>query len=81
ILGGRIYKMDIKDRGHAEFGDAKLMRKGAEGSDGGEVNWLKVREELVRSSFSGWATAEVVGGDRKRLAGIASWIRDVLDLG
>jgi len=80
VLGKRIYKLDIKDRGHSEFGDVKLKRKGVEGTDGGEVNWVKVREELVRSSFSGWATAEVAGGDRKRLAGIADWMRDVLDL-
>ena len=80
-LGSRIYKLDIKDRGHREFGDAKQKRKGiTTGTDGGEVNWVKVREELNRVSFSGWATAEVAGGDRKRLTGIAGWMRDVLDL-
>lgn len=80
-LGSRIYKLDIKDRGHREFGDAKQKRKGiTTGTDGGEVNWVKVREELDRVSFSGWATAEVKGGDRKRLTGIAGWMRDVLDL-
>ncbi|MGY8692830.1 MAG: sugar phosphate isomerase/epimerase family protein, partial [Verrucomicrobiia bacterium] len=69
-LGSRIYKLDIKDRGHREFGDAKQKRKGiTTGTDGGEVNWVKVREELNRVSFSGWATAEVAGGDRKRLTG------------
>ncbi len=81
VLGSRIYKLDIKDRGHREFGDAKLKQKGVStGTDGGEVNWVSVREELNHVSFSGWATAEVAGGDRKRLAGIAGWMRDVLDL-
>lgn len=80
-LGSRIYKLDIKDRGHPEFGDARQKRAGiTTGTDGGEVNWLSVREELDRVSFSGWATAEVAGGNRKRLAGIAGWMRDVLDL-
>lgn len=80
-LGSRVYKLDIKDRGHSEFGDAKLKRVGiTTGTDGGEVNWVRVREELDRVSFSGWATAEVAGGDRKRLTGIAGWMRDVLDL-
>jgi len=80
VLGKRIYKLDIKDRGHREFGDAKLKREGiTTGTDGGEVNWESVREELNRVSFSGWATAEVAGGDRKRLMGIAGWMRDVLD--
>ena len=82
VLGKRVYKLDIKDRGHPEFGDAKLKREGIEGgTDGGEVNWAKVREILVANDFSGWATAEVAGGDRNRLAGIAGWMRDVLDLG
>ncbi len=79
VLGARIYKLDIKDRGHAEFGDAKLKREGVTGTDGGEVNWVGVREALGKVSFSGWATAEVSGGDRKRLAGIAGWMRGVLD--
>ena len=80
-LGSRVYKLDIKDRGHREFGDVKLRRKGiATGTDGGEVNWVRVREELNSVSFSGWATAEVKGGDRKRLTGIAGWMRDVLNL-
>lgn len=80
VLEKRIYKLDIKDRGHPEFGDTKLKRKGVVGTDDGEVNWMKVREQLVNSSFSGWATAEVAGGDRKRLAGIAVWMKNVLDL-
>ncbi len=80
ILGKRIYKLDIKDRGHPEFGEAKLKREGAVGTDGGEVHWERVRKHLVDNSFSGWATAEVKGGDRKRLAGIAGWMRDVLDI-
>lgn len=80
-LGSRIYKLDIKDRGHAEFGDARQKRAGiTTGTDGGEVNWVGVREALNRVSFSGWATAEVAGGGQERLAGIAGWMRDVLDL-
>ena len=82
VLGKRVYKLDIKDRGHPEFGDAKLKRAGIEGgTNGGEVNWAAVRKILAANDFSGWATAEVAGGDRKRLAGIAGWMRDVLDLG
>ena len=82
VLGKRVYKLDIKDRGHPEFGDARLKREGIKGgTDGGEVNWAGVREILVANGFSGWATAEVAGGNRDRLAGIARWMRDVLDLG
>jgi len=82
VLGKRPYKLDIKDRGHPEFGDARLKRADAVGgTNGGEVNWAEVRRILAANGFSGWATAEVAGGDRKRLAGIAAWMRDVLDLG
>ncbi len=80
VLGRRVVKLDIKDRGHAEFGDSKLRSKTAIGTDGGEVHWANVRDELSRVNFSGWATAEVKGGDRKRLAGIARWMDQVLGL-
>lgn len=78
VLGARIGKIDIKDRGHKEFGDAKLAKPGAIGTDGGEVHWVNVRKELAKIGFTGWATAEVKGGDRKRLAGIAKWMDGVL---
>lgn len=80
VLGKRVYKLDIKDRGHPEFGEAKLAREGAIGTNAGEVHWQKVRQLLDQNQYSGWATAEVRGGDKKRLAGIATWMRDVLDL-
>ena len=78
VLGKRIGKVDIKDRGHAEYGDQKLRSKTAVGTDGGEVHWQNVRKELANVNFNGWATAEVKGGDRKRLKGIAAWMDQVL---
>ncbi|MDB4657116.1 sugar phosphate isomerase/epimerase [Verrucomicrobiales bacterium] len=81
VLAKRIYKLDIKDRGHAEFGDPKTKRAGiTTGTNGGEVNWADVRKELAEVNFSGWATAEVAGGDEARLTRMAAWMRDVLDL-
>ena len=79
-LGTRIYKLDIKDRGHSEFGDPKIKREGVVGTNGGEVNWERVRDILNSIQFSGWATAEVRGGDRRRLERMAGWMRNVLDL-
>jgi sugar phosphate isomerase/epimerase len=67
--------------GHPEFGDAKMAVKGAVGTDGGEVNWKAVRGELAKVRFDGWATAEVAGGDRHRLGGIAAWMNLVLRRG
>lgn len=80
VLGKQVYKLDIKDRGHAEFGEPKLMREGVIGTNGGEVHWERVRKILEQNKFSGWATAEVAGGDRERLRRMALWMRDVLDL-
>jgi len=80
VLGKQVYKLDIKDRGHAEFGEANLKREGAVGTNGGEVHWERVRKILDRNGFSGWSTAEVRGGDRERLKRMAGWMRDVLDL-
>jgi L-ribulose-5-phosphate 3-epimerase len=77
-LGRRIYKVDVKDRGHVEFGDTKLASKTARGTDGGEVNWREVRAELRAVNYHGWATAEVAGGDRARLARMAVWMDKVL---
>ncbi|QDT02176.1 Xylose isomerase-like TIM barrel [Rubripirellula lacrimiformis] len=80
VLGHRIGKLDIKDRGHAVFGNPKLKSKTAVGTDGGEVHWQKVRQELATVNFSGWASAEVAGGDAQRIAGISHWMDQVLDL-
>lgn len=78
VLGKHIGRIDVKDRGHSEFGDAKLKSKTAQGTNGGEVHWQNVRKELRRINYQGWATAEVAGGDRHRLARMADWMDDVL---
>lgn len=81
VLGQRIGKIDIKDRGHAEFGDSKTASEGVIGTDGGEVHWANVRKELAAIGYDGWATAEVAGGDRERLARMAQWMNGVLRRG
>lgn len=79
-LGHRIEKLDIKDRGHAEFGDVKTKREGAVGTNGGEVHWERVRKHLEEVEYRGWATAEVAGGDRIRLRRMKDWMEDVLSI-
>ncbi len=78
VLGQRIGKIDVKDRGHPEFGDEKLKSKTARGTDGGEVHWENVRKELAAIKYTGFGTAEVRGGDRKRLARMVKWMDRVL---
>ncbi|MGE0537430.1 MAG: sugar phosphate isomerase/epimerase family protein [Pirellulales bacterium] len=79
ILGSRIGKLDIK-----EFSRQKQMneglRKGFDVEIGdGDCDWPAVRQALAEIGYtSGWATAEVPGGDRQRLAEIASRMNQVL---
>jgi L-ribulose-5-phosphate 3-epimerase len=80
VLGQRIHKLDIKEwdeRRHQQEG----LRAGF-GSELGEgtIDWAAVRAELKRLGYRGWATAEVKGGDRARLADIAARMDRVLDL-
>ncbi|MCA9176834.1 MAG: TIM barrel protein [Planctomycetales bacterium] len=80
VLGKRAKKLDIK-----EF-DLKVamnegMRKAFDTPLGeGSIEWPKVREQLRKLDYRGWATAEVRGGDRERLAEIAAQMDRVLDL-
>jgi L-ribulose-5-phosphate 3-epimerase len=54
-LGKRIVKLDCKDWGV----------KGGFGKIGeGDVDWPEVRKALAEIGYTGWATAEVQGGDR-----------------
>ena len=80
VLGQRSRKLDIK-----EF-DLKIamndgMRKAFDVPLGeGSIDWAAVRKELLATDYRGWATAEVRGGDRARLADIAAQMDRVLDL-
>lgn len=80
VLGNRIEKLDIKEFDlTVAMNDG--MRKAFDKPLGeGSVEWDKVRDELAKLDYQGWATAEVRGGDRKRLAEIASQMDNVLQL-
>ena len=70
-LGKRVVKLDVKDWG-IEAGWAKIGE--------GDVNWAKVCASLDEIGFTGWATAEVGGGDRKVLADIKQRMDKVLSM-
>lgn len=60
-LGKRIVKLDCKDWGV----------KGGFGKIGdGDVEWPEVRKALAEIGYTGWATAEVQGGDQAACADI-----------
>jgi hexulose-6-phosphate isomerase len=65
-LGRRIVKLDVKDWGV----------KGGFGKIGeGDVDWPSVRAALKDIGYSGWATAEVGGGNKDRLAEVLENMR------
>lgn len=68
-LGRRIVKLDVKDwsveKGFCEIGE-------------GDVDWPAVREALAEIQFTGWAAAEVGGGDRERMKVISGQMDEVL---
>ncbi len=78
VLGKRIDKIHLK-----EYSLKVAMREGmGKGFDfpmgQGDINWARVREELKKIGFQGWATAEVPGGNRQQLADISAQMDRVL---
>ena len=80
VLGKRIVKLHIKEY-NLKIAMNEGMRQGFDFPLGeGSIQWDRVREELKRIDYQGWATAEVRGGDRQRLAEISEQMDRVLDL-
>lgn len=80
VLGPRSQKLDVK-----EYDLNKAMKEGMQkGFDvplgEGSINWPAVRAELAKINFTGWAAAEVKGGDWAYLADVAKRMDRVLDL-
>ncbi len=71
VLGKRIRKLDIKEY-DLELGKSKGWYEGfkPELLEGG-LPWHDVMVALQELGFSGWATAEIPGGNRDRLKDIA----------
>lgn len=80
VLGNRVKKLDIKEY-DLDVAMNEGMRKAFNKPLGeGSVDWAKVRQQLSKIEYAGWATAEVPGGDRSRLADIAQQMDRVLAL-
>jgi hexulose-6-phosphate isomerase len=78
VLGQRIDKIHLKEYS-LKVAMKEGMSKGFDFPIGqGDIDWQKVRQELRRIRFQGWATAEVRGGDAQRLADIAAQMDRVL---
>jgi len=68
-LGKHIVKLDVKDWG---------IKSGFSKIGAGDVDWSAVREALQEIGYQGWATAEVGGGNKERLAEILKNMRTYL---
>jgi hexulose-6-phosphate isomerase len=80
VLGKRIGKIHVK-----EFSLKTAMNQGMVKAfdfpmGQGDIDWKRVREELAEIPFHGWATAEVRGGDRQRLAEVSAEMTKILAL-
>jgi L-ribulose-5-phosphate 3-epimerase len=80
VLGKRIVKIHVKEY-NLKVAMSEGMGKGFSVPIGqGSINWKRVREELKKIGYRGWATAEVSGGNRERLAEISQQMDRVLAL-
>ncbi|REJ83129.1 MAG: sugar phosphate isomerase/epimerase [Planctomycetota bacterium] len=80
ILGPRIGKLDIKEYSR-DLQQNEGLYKGFNVEIGeGDVDYPACLQALDEIGFEGWATAEVKGGGRERLAEIAQRMDDALAL-
>jgi hexulose-6-phosphate isomerase len=71
-LGRRIVKLDVKGFSRAKD---QFTPIGA-----GDIDWADVRRALQEIGYTGWAAAEVDGGDETALREIATQMNKVFDL-
>lgn len=73
-LGPRVVKLDVKGY------DTRVKDKGRGFVDitAGDLDWADVRKALAEIGFTGWATAEVRGGDKARLDEVLAQMKQAL---
>jgi len=73
-FGRRCVKLDIK-------GSSRARNKGGDiTSENDDIPWADVRKALDEIGFAGWATAEVKGGDVKRLTQVREQMQKAFGL-
>lgn len=80
VIGKRAQKLDIKEWSD-DVANKEGLRKALDVPLGeGSIHWPAVRAELAKLNYTGWAAAEIKGGDWPHLADIAKRMDRVLDL-
>lgn len=80
VLGKRIGKIHVKEYSVKTAMNQGMLKAFDFPMGQGDIDWKRVREELAKISFHNWATAEVRGGDRRRLAEISTEMSKILAL-
>ncbi len=80
-LGKRIMKLDIKEYSRKIMNDEGLYKGFRAELLEGDCNWPEVNKALVKVGYSGWASAEVRGGDRARLQTISQKMDEIFKAG
>lgn len=78
ILGSRILKLDVKEFSRTRRDEEGLWAGFDVQLGEGDVEWPAVMNALAAIDYSGWATAEIPGGDRQRLQEIATRMDTIL---
>ena len=78
-LGSRIMKLDIKEFSRQKRNDEGLWEGFKVKLGDGDCDWPAVNQALVDIGYSGWATAEIPGGNTDRLEEIAMRMDRILD--
>ncbi|MGP1273508.1 MAG: sugar phosphate isomerase/epimerase family protein [Phycisphaerales bacterium] len=79
VLGSRIVRLDVKDFSRSKRDAEGLWRGFAVEIGEGEAGWGRVCAALREIGYTGWAAAEVAGGDGERLSDIARRMDTVFD--
>lgn len=80
ILGNRILKIDIKEFSLQKMKEEGLWQGFQVKLTEGDIDWVKVNQALTKAGYQGWASAEVPGGERNRLAEIASGMDKIMGM-
>lgn len=71
ILGKRIMKIDVKEYSRKKQKEEGIWEGFKVKLGDGDSDWAKVNKALKEVGYHGWGSAEVAGGDRKRLKEIS----------
>ena len=77
ILDKRIMKIDVKEYSRKKQSDEGIWKGFDVELMEGDCNWPAVMEALDDIGYNGWASAEVPGGDRKRLEDISKRMQKI----